>query len=87
MQLTLQILRKESKSKFLKRWKVVLRAATAIGNKMYEHRHEGTHVGAIQAPDIVREELERASEQAMNPKVTRRFVSLKVSRMAEWAGG
>ena len=43
-------------------------------------------VGAIQSPDIIREELERVFQQSQNPKATCRFISLRVWKLAEWAG-
>ena len=86
MFLILQILKKESKKSFLKRWKVIKRTAIAIGEQMYERRGEDEQVGAIQAPDIVREELERAYARGKSPSATKRFISLEIKRLAEWAG-
>lgn len=76
MQLILQILTKESRKKFLQRWKAVTRTAQTISDQMFDRKDDSAIVGAIQAPDIVREELERAFQQSQKPKSTRRFISL-----------
>ena len=76
MQLILQILTKESRKKFLQRWKAVTRTAQTISDQMFDRKDDSAIVGAIQAPDIVREELERAFQQSQKPKATRRFISL-----------
>ena len=76
----LKILQKERKSVFSRRWKDIIKAASLIYEVMHaENANSDTsEVGAIQAPDVVREELARA---ALLSSATRRNLSLNMQHI------
>ena len=86
MEYVLTILQCENKKYFRKRWKQLVRAATLIHRQMQvEDTGSMPNVGALQAPDIIREELARAASTAANKRHTDRHVCVKIERLRNWA--
>ena len=83
----LDILAFEKKQEFKLRWKQLTSAATCIHEQMQHQNANGEmpQVGAIQASDVVREELARAAQVAKLKRAPARHLSLPVQRLLDWA--
>lgn len=77
----------EKRQQFKTRWSKIVATAKCIHEQMHrEHAEDGSpRVGALQASDIIREELARASQVCKLKKCPARFLSLPVKRLVEWA--
>ena len=83
----LVILRFEERMHFQKRWKAITRIAQKIHmQSLLQANEKGDLVGAIQAADIIREELSRASEHSVKEHQTARHLSIRTKRLGDWAG-
>ena len=81
----LRIIRHEGK-KFLKRWKVLRKLASRIHHQMKEENRDGQtpEIGAIQGPDVIREELLRTVSLLEAGKQAH-AVSRNMQRLESWA--
>ena len=87
MENSLIILQFEGKKKFKQRFFKLVKAAEYIHNEMLDAnvRSDMFLVGAIQKPDIVREELARAARESERTKKVTKVFSTHVKRLCEWA--
>ena len=82
----LSIVQVENRDRFLRRWKAVLKAAKEIHVQMAAEAHRrGDALGALQAPDVIQEELVRAGTYAASSRKSAAFVSVRVKRLVQWA--
>ena len=81
------ILRFGTKKKFKNRMEGIIEVADKIGKQMLEANVGGemSQIGAIQKPDIVREELARAARVMAQTKKEAAAHSRGVNRLAKWA--
>ena len=87
MENSLIILQFEGKKKFKQRFFKLAKAAEYVHKEML-HANVGSEmmsVGAIQKPDIVREELARAAMESKRTKKATKVFSTHVKRLCEWA--
>jgi len=87
MESCLMILRYENKKKFSKRFGNMMVVAKKVHEQMLEANvgADMVEVGAIQAPDIVRDELTRAARMAEESKKRAKPFSEHVKGLGEWA--
>ena len=86
MKCILVILRFEQKQNFMKRWKSLVKSACLIHEQMMVNaQSKGQQVGAVQAADVIREELARSSEQSTREHQTAKHMSVRIKRLADWA--
>ena len=87
MESCLIILKYENKKKFEKRFADMMVVAEKVHQQMLEANvgAEMAQVGAIQAPDIVRDELTRAARISEQEKKRTKMFSGHARRLAEWA--
>ena len=83
MQSMLTILRFEGRDNFVKRWQAVKKVASRIHTQMSSFSEHG-HLGAIQATDVIGEELKRAAVR-LSLKRSARAVSRRMQTLASWA--
>ena len=82
----LRILRVEGRDKFLKRWKAISSAARRVHKQMEcWARQKDEQVGALQAADMIRDELIRAAESVARRGTGGAFVSARLKRLLAWA--
>ena len=82
MESILTILRFEGRDKFAARWKILKKLASRVHNQMASLNDQG--LGAIQATDIIREELRREAVQ-LSRKRSAQAVSRRVQALGTWA--
>ena len=83
----LTILQHEDGGAFKERWEAVLQPARLIHEEMIiaNASSDMPQCGALQAPDIIQEELIRAAEFAVSNSRPAEFVSDKIKTLYEWA--
>lgn len=83
----LVILQHEDKQAFLNRWEAIVKPARLIHEEMIIANKSALmpECGAIQAPDIIREELLRAAEFTEAKGSPAEFVSARTKEAHEWA--
>ena len=87
LKLMLGILIFEKRQQFRKRWKSIVKASRSIHEYLQYLRTEEDGVcnfGVLQASDIIREELARASQVCKLKKCPARHISLPVQRLVDW---
>ena len=86
MKCILVILRFERKQNFVKRWKSLVKTACNIHEQMLSNAQaKDEQVGAIQAADVIREELARSAEQSAWEHHSAKHMSIRAKRLGDWA--